>query len=235
MAALTTIVTRPLLIIVAIPLGIFAVTTTTLAISTLALRVLLVYIELGAVLLQNRFVATVEVNREDQSPRSGGDVELEMAERPKTRKQSSAESAFSNGSMTPIAPPTDTSGLGIFGGPGLSRDFEGVGGWRLTGSTEEDELWTSMNSRLELPSPMFNDQQRRRHHRRSSTAGSTSTISLKRRSPARSRAKTPLDSEMQGAPSLGYFSSKRAASRSATSLNIALLEKALSQEQPSPK
>ena len=44
----------------------------------------------------------------------------------------------------------------------LNRDFEGVGGWRMPATTEEaaedaereEELWTGMNKRLELPVPV---------------------------------------------------------------------------------
>ena len=44
----------------------------------------------------------------------------------------------------------------------LNRDYEGVGGWRMPVTTEEaaedaereEELWTSMNKRLELPVPV---------------------------------------------------------------------------------
>lgn len=51
---------------------------------------------------------------------------------------------------------------------GITRDFEGVGGWRLdSGETDEEVLWTSINSRLELPA-----DHGRRHHRRSLTSGS---------------------------------------------------------------
>lgn len=48
---------------------------------------------------------------------------------------------------------------------GAARDFEGVGGWRL-GGADDDVLWTSINSRLELPADHV------RRHRRSATSGS---------------------------------------------------------------
>lgn len=51
---------------------------------------------------------------------------------------------------------------------GMDRDFEGVGGWRLNGkNADDDDAWTQLNSRLELPL----DQQRRQHHRRSPSGG----------------------------------------------------------------
>jgi hypothetical protein len=42
---------------------------------------------------------------------------------------------------------------------GPERDFEGVGGWRLSG---DDETWTTINSRLELPDKQYHG---RNHHR----------------------------------------------------------------------
>lgn len=50
---------------------------------------------------------------------------------------------------------------------GMDRDFEGVGGWRLNGeNAEDDDAWTSLNSRLELPIDV-------RHHRRSPSGATT--------------------------------------------------------------
>lgn len=49
----------------------------------------------------------------------------------------------------------------------LPRDFEGVGGWNFSRTAEEDdEQWSNINSRLELPA----DHGRR--HQRSLTGGS---------------------------------------------------------------
>ncbi|KAF3767835.1 hypothetical protein M406DRAFT_355727 [Cryphonectria parasitica EP155] len=53
---------------------------------------------------------------------------------------------------------------------GMDRDFEGVGGWRLDGKdADDDDAWTQLNSRLELP----HDPQRRHHHRSPSGGGAT--------------------------------------------------------------
>ena len=227
MSLLTSLMIIPILLLVAVPLGFFAAITTALAFSTLFLRVSLVYVELGAVLLQNRFVKTIEHHspQQSQGPTS---IQATNVEGPSwNKRKGSAGSGLSNGSLTPIAP-VETSGLGIYAGTGPDRDFEGVGGWRLTGSKDEDELWASMNSRLELPSPMFGEQQRRRHHRRSSTAGSISTS--KKISPVQSRARTPLSSKAPGTAPSEYFSSRRAASRSTTSLNVDAIARAFTRE-----
>ena len=233
MAKIVTLITSPIVFLVAIPLGTFAAFTTTLAFTTLLIRVLLVYLELGAVLLRNKLVGTVRPDVAAGSQRASGISEVDLEGRPRAKKRSSAGSGYSNDSMTPIAP-IETSGLGIYGGTGLDRDYEGVGGWRLTNSKDEDELWMSMNSRLELPSPMLNDQQRRRHHHRSSTAGSNSTTSMMKKSPTQSRTRTPLSAKVPGGQPLEYFAFRRAASKSTTSLNTDVLVRALSREDVSP-
>jgi hypothetical protein len=88
--------------------------------------------------------------------------------------------------MTPKVP--ESSGLGIFGSGGAERDFEGVGGWRVPGSDDDDFLWTSMNSRLELPAIV---DDRKRHHQRSLTSGSVSSTPLITRSSMRSLKRNP--------------------------------------------
>lgn len=91
------------------------------------------------------------------------------------RRRTSGASFASVGSITPI---DDAAGLGskrnsflLIPSIGMDRDFEGVGGWRLNGkNAADDDAWTQLNSRLELPL----DQQRR-HHRRSPSGGGTVT------------------------------------------------------------
>lgn len=81
--------------------------------------------------------------------------------------------------------------LGLSQSVGFTRDYEGVGGWRLDDSgSDDDALWTNMNSRLELPA-----NHGRRHHQRSLTASSLPSPELKNRSPEAtmnsSKARTP--------------------------------------------
>lgn len=77
--------------------------------------------------------------------------------------------------MTPKA--LESNSFGIYSSEGieLERDFEGVGGWRVPGSDDDDVLWTSMNSRLELPAII---DEHNLNHRRSLTASSLSSTSL---------------------------------------------------------
>lgn len=56
--------------------------------------------------------------------------------------------------------------MGLSQSVGPARDYEGVGGWRLENPSDDDGLWTKINSRLELPADHV-----RRHHR-SLTSGS---------------------------------------------------------------
>lgn len=58
------------------------------------------------------------------------------------------------------------SGLGLSQSVGPTRDFEGVGGWRIGDPSDDDALWTNINSRLELPA------HHERRHKRSLTGGS---------------------------------------------------------------
>lgn len=53
-----------------------------------------------------------------------------------------------------------------------SRDYEGVGGWRLGGDDDYEAAWTNINSRLELPA------EHSRRHKRSLTGGSIKTVDL---------------------------------------------------------
>ncbi|KOS21385.1 hypothetical protein ESCO_005197 [Escovopsis weberi] len=76
------------------------------------------------------------------------------------------------GAVTPVG----ETGLGLIPSVGPERDFEGIGGWRSGG--DDDEIWTGINSRLELP-----DKQ----HARAGTAGDNGVLMMKSR--ARSREK----------------------------------------------
>ena len=104
----------------------------------------------------------------------------------------------------------------------MTRDFEGVGGWRIPspGQEDEDGLWTSMNSRLELP---IAGDEKQRHHRRSYTGGSLGGIPPVVLSPARSRARTPVSrreaSGVWGEDALGGYFSARTPSKSTTDLD----------------
>ena len=82
---------------------------------------------------------------------------------------------------------------------GATRDFEGVGGWRLGDDDDDDTMWTKFNTRLELPA-----DHGRRHHRSltaemrlgNSTSYSPETVMNS------SRARTPPSGAAVGE---GYF------------------------------
>lgn len=98
------------------------------------------------------------------------------------RRRTSGASLHSVGSITPVDDHISGSGLGLGGSKrnsfmmipsiGMDRDFEGVGGWRLGGRNpdDDDDAWTHINSRLELPL----DYQRK-HHQRSPSGGGATT------------------------------------------------------------
>lgn len=91
------------------------------------------------------------------------------------RRRTSGASFASLGSITPIEDSNSLPGSvrGSFmmaPSIGMDRDFEGVGGWRFNGkNADDDDAWTQLNSRLELPL----DHQRRHHHRSPSGGGAT--------------------------------------------------------------
>ena len=223
MPGLFCLLLSPILLLISIPLTLFATLTTTLAFSTLFFRALLVYAELGAVLVQNQFVSR-HANEKSLAPVRVTPTVPEGKQPWHKRRTSSAGSGSNGGSATPGVP---DSGHGIYGGSGAVRDFEGVGGWRIPGTDDEDAIWTSLNSRLELPAIV---DSRRRNHHRSRTSCSLTSVSLPLRSPVRSRARTPASVEGGGGGASSspeeYFTS-RAISKSTTALDSANIGKAV--------
>ena len=172
MSLLTSIITPPILLLLSLPLAIFATFTSILAFSTLCFRASIVYIELAAALIRNHFSPhhISSLDFPPQSSRSKTPASTTLSghyTQSHTRRRSqvslhrrssggsSSTNGTNNGSITPKATlESSSSGLAVYGGGGATRDFEGVGGWRLPtgpGDEEEDVLWTNMNSRLELP------------------------------------------------------------------------------------
>ncbi len=204
----------PVLLLISIQLTIFAAITTTLAFSTLVFRALLVYAELAAALMRDQF-ANNTLSKDTTIP-SKKPAE-ETYPRRKGRKGSTASGSSNSDSTTPKAP--DTNGFRGYSASEATRDFEGVGGWRIPGTEDEDELWTSMNSRLELPAI---GNERRRNHYRSRTSGSLNTYRLSMKSHGQSRTRTPSDN-IYAARSTSpeeYFTNHMA-SKSTTALDTA--------------
>lgn len=225
MWSLSYLLISPLLLFISIQLAIFAAFTTTIAFSTLFFRALLVYAELAAALIQDQFAHHTQ-SQEFKT------ISKELAEEkyhPRKSRRGSTSGSSNGGSITPKAP--ETSGFGVYGGGGVTRDFEGVGGWRIPGTEDEDELWTSMNSRLELPA--LGDEGRRHHHR-SRTYGSLSTYRLPLKSAGQSRARTPTGSmSAVRSPSPDEYFTERKASKSTSALDTANIGKSLLRHKPS--
>ena len=143
----------PFLFLFAIPITLLAALTTTLAFSILLFRVTLVNIELAIAIIPNYLLGAKPTAQSHPSARSSTT----------RRRRRRGSSTMVSGSTTP----TSTGAV-----PGLNpnanhmRDYEGVGGWRLGPPSDDDDLWTKINSRLELPA------ERGRRHQRSLTAGS---------------------------------------------------------------
>lgn len=216
----------PVLLLISIQLTIFAAVTTAVAFSTLFFRALLVYAELAAALIQDQLA-------KHTPPKGTASLSKTFAEkkhhRRKSRRGSTASGSSNGGSTTQKAP--ETSGFGVYGGGGVTRDFEGVGGWRIPGTEDEDELWTCMNSRLELP--VIGDE-RRRNHYRSRTSGSLSTYRVPMKSPGQSRARTPTGNMYAGCSTgLDEYFANRTASRSTTALGSVDTGKTLLRHKPS--
>ncbi|KAI9891454.1 MAG: hypothetical protein M1814_002773 [Vezdaea aestivalis] len=165
-----------ILVFVSLPLLILATITTTLAVTTLLLRASLVYIDLGLALITTHILPcspaptvprsktllpspsspqdpinpqappTRILRRRRQSSSSGGSSGIYLsAQNPNHSPTSSSSSA---------TPRRASSGIFGLGALGPLRDFEGVGGWRFTTLAEDardDEVWMSLNSRLQLP------------------------------------------------------------------------------------
>uniref|UniRef100_L2G7J3 Uncharacterized protein n=1 Tax=Colletotrichum fructicola (strain Nara gc5) TaxID=1213859 RepID=L2G7J3_COLFN len=132
----------PFLFLFTVPLAIFAGITTTLAFTVLIFRVILVYFDLALSLLPSYITG-------------------------RPRYLSYASKTPSPARRQPDARLHVSGGIGLFPSVGIDRDYEGLGGWRL-GNGNDDELWTTINSRLELP-----DRQYQRHHHRSPSGGPT--------------------------------------------------------------
>jgi hypothetical protein len=185
----------PLLLLVSIPLTIFAVITTIIAVSALTVRVSIVYFELGVALAHAYLFPPPQKPAPKQpSPRRAS------PHRTRNRRSSVASTASSQDTAVPRQPlrlhQKSGSLVSLVGTSEITRDFEGVGGWRVSNGDEEEALWMGMNSRLELPAVMMPAHKRK--HQRSLTGGSGGkryswSPDAVRRSPMQSRSRTPIN------------------------------------------
>lgn len=187
----------PIILIVSIPLAIFAMITTSLAVTALTVRVSIIYIELGFAVAQSWLSSKPHKTSPQASPvlvRSPS-----SPQRHRRQRQSIASSVASSQDLTvPQQAPNKSDSWASLVGTGVeNRDYEGVGGWRIAGDGEDDALWIGMNRRLELPATVGERQLR---HRRSLTSQSQrfSWSPEMRMSPVQSRARTPSVTADQG-------------------------------------
>ncbi|CAL3965398.1 hypothetical protein PZA11_001849 [Diplocarpon coronariae] len=160
----------PFLFMFTLPIAIFASVTTTFAISILFFRVLIVYIELALAVIPHWLLGEPpQLSHQQHQPRESFPRTKSFGTskpRRKKRRGSTSSNLSATGSTTPISGGNE-NGIGVGMGVGPTRDYEGVGGWRVDSPSEEEGLWWKINSRLELPA----DHGIRRHHR-SLTSGS---------------------------------------------------------------
>ncbi|GAB7349015.1 hypothetical protein MBLNU459_g7988t1 [Dothideomycetes sp. NU459] len=177
----------PVLLFVGLPFAGFAVFTTSLALATLFVRVLIIYIDLGLALVSSAlYSSSKDTESVTLPPRSL------FSEHARARRRRSTASS----NTPPMV--RKTSSFATLVGNNRDRDFEGVGGWRISGNDDEEALWMGMNARLELPAASPSA----RKHRRSLTGGSLRFGSPEiARSPAATRTRTPGTSSPEG-----YFS-----------------------------
>lgn len=186
------------LVVVSIPLAICAVITTSFAVTLLACRAAVVYVQLtialiGAWVDPRPSKPTIESLYSPLTPSPEGKSPTRQRQR-----NGNISSTSSQETIVPAARAAQTSNSNLPYKVSVvtneaARDFEGVGGWRTPGDDDEEALWMNMNSRLELPREAPS-----RRHQRSHTGGSTpgnrrswSPESL-RMSPVQSRARTPV-------------------------------------------
>jgi len=200
-----------LLLSLALPLALLATLTTTFAFLTLLLRVSIVYFEVGVALIHSRIstpatpTAPLIKLRTARTPTSTSTHQLPQRRQPRRHNSTLSFQDLPTGHKTPTYTASFTSLLGS-GGP--TRDYEGVGGWRLSADGQDDALWMGINSRLELPATGVERQ--RRHQRTLSSQSQNfvrSSPGTVRISPATSGRKRtpPVPTEGSASPE-GYFS-----------------------------
>ena len=191
---------------ISIPLAILAVFTTSIAILFLSFRALQVYFDLAIAVISAWLAPSPKY-----TPSHRSSLASSARQSPnRHRQRSSTVSTASSHDTT--APSMHTSRLlkhknnslsALIGTGELTRDYEGVGGWRVAGDDDEEALWMGINSRLQLPA------ESPRRHKRSATGGaspsqrwSASSEAL-RMSPVQSRSRTPVRFVMDDES--GYF------------------------------
>ena len=228
MSKVISLLVSPFLVLLSIFLACFAAMTTIFAFSTLFIRVIFVYADLAAALVQNQFTTKIPSSRFPVAAQAHAmDRNITHHER-KGRRSSTASGSSNGGGTTPRA--FDASRVGTYSNDLHTRDFEGVGGWRASGPGNEDLLWTNMNSRLELPTSADGLQ---RNHHRSKTSSSMTAMPMLPISPTDWRTRIPTRNHVgQLSSPEEYFADQRP-SRSTASLDTANIGRTLRRKQSS--
>lgn len=195
----------PFLLIFSIPLAIFATATTIIAFFILSIRVAGIYIDLAIAIVPYYFTGLLPHTPVQSVPARSQRTPRARSPNHHRKLHSSTTRLGSLGTATPVWSDSHIQ-------RSAARDFEGVGGWRIDARPEENDLWISNNSRLELPADHV------RRHQRSFTGnvipthkydGSRDNVENQkpmtaRTSPNMSIARTPPSSTFLGAAD-GYF------------------------------
>ncbi|KAF2713218.1 hypothetical protein K504DRAFT_461776 [Pleomassaria siparia CBS 279.74] len=181
----------PLLLLISIPLAVFASITTTIAVTALTIRVSIVYFELGIALAHSYLFPPPYRPAPKKRPSNGRSSPNRTRNRRSSATSNSSHDTATPSSYQPRLQYKSGSFASLIGTSEITRDFEGVGGWRVPGDNDEEALWMGMNSRLELPAVV----PKQRKHQRSLTGGSQRYVGspeTMRMSPMQSRARTPV-------------------------------------------
>ncbi|KAI5463092.1 hypothetical protein BGZ63DRAFT_402433 [Mariannaea sp. PMI_226] len=178
----------PFLFIVTVPLAVFAGITTTIAFSVLILRVLAVYLDVALSLVPHYLGGSKPRPYRPHPPQlqdfnpvatiassSSNSTASNTPQRRRRHRRSS--SVLSAASLTPV---TSEMALGLAPSIGPERDFEGIGGWRLG----DDDVWTTINSRLELPDKQHHGRTHYMSPSGPTTPGEGSCLMMKGRTPS---------------------------------------------------
>lgn len=216
-------VTPFILLSVSIPLAIFAVLTTSIAVSLLSFRALAVYCRLAIAIVgawvspsPSKPVLLRGSSLLPSSARQSPTGQLQHHRRTSTASTaSSQDTALYSAHTSRLLKYKNNSLTALIGTSELTRDFEGVGGWRVPGDDDEEALWMGINSRLQLPA-----ETPTRRHARSLTGGASpgqrwsAGSEAFRMSPVQSRARTPvrfvIDDESSYFPMQSASNSRRA-------------------------
>lgn len=189
----------PVVLFISIPFAVFAAFTTSLAFGVLFVRLLIVYIDLGIALAHSAISSSRPSKDEAMNLQPTRSPIYEAA---KGRRRRSVAGY----STPPRSSVPKTSSFASLVGTGTDRDYEGVGGWRLSADDEEEALWMNLNSRLELPAT---SSPARRNHKRSLTGASQRSSPEMGRSPSLFRTRTPGTASPEGYFSVQPISSNR--------------------------